>query len=232
MTTSETCPFCITKEHTWLTNWGVPPEKVNNPLIETNNLIVMPDLLPVSDIFHLIIKTVDHKSAFGVSPELDKELSLVLELLEFRTGYPLIVAEHGGSATPSVKSSVQSIHHRHLHVVPGTIDATNVISKVLKNEKIDYQIDKVRSRSPLTNDHLLSESSSGFGYLYIHDYRRNAGLLAPDRSNSFPSQITQRNLAIAYLGEFHNWKELQNSQASQQIAAQRIISTIERCQEK
>ncbi len=142
------------------------------------------------------------------------------------------MAEHGGSGTPSVKSSVQSIHHRHLHVLPGTIDATKVIGEVLNSENIDYQLDKVRFRSPLTNDHLLSESSSGFGYLYIHDYRRNVGLLAPDRSNSFPSQITQRNLALAYLGEFHNWKELHNSQTSQQIAAQRIINTIERCKEK
>ncbi len=137
MTINEACPFCIPKEHTWLTNWGVPPEKVNNPLIETNNLIVMPDLVPVSDIFHLIIKTIDHKSAFGVSPELGRELSLVLELLEFRTGYPLIVAEHGGSGTPSVKSSVQSIHHRHLHVLPGTIDATKVIGEVLNSENIE-----------------------------------------------------------------------------------------------
>ena len=230
--TRENCPFCIPTSHDWLTKWGVSADKENAPILSTERLKVIPDLMPVSDEFHVLITSLDHRHAFASSPELDTELSLILSILEARTGRPLIIAEHGGAEESSVASKVQSIHHRHLHILPGTVDATKIIGGVLKNEGIDYSLGVANTPSPLTNTSLIQVSQNNEGYLYLHDHSRNISLLAPDKDNEFPSQITQRHLAIAYLGEFHNWKELLTSTQSQQIAAKRIISTIERCQEK
>lgn len=228
----DNCPFCIPTSHDWLTKWGVSADRANAPILSTKRLKVIPDLMPVSDEFHVLITSLDHRHAFASSPELDTELKLILSILEVRTGTPLIIAEHGGAEESSVASKVQSIHHRHLHILPATVDATKIIGDVLKNEGIDFSLGGASTPSPLANSALIQVSQSNEGYLYLHDHYSNVSLLAPDKDNQFPSQITQRHLAIAYLGEFHNWKELLASTQSQQIAAQRIISTIERCQEK
>ncbi|MFH1244716.1 MAG: hypothetical protein V1487_04085 [bacterium] len=228
----ENCPFCIPTSHDWLTKWGVSADKANAPILSTERLKVIPDLMPVSDEFHVLITSFDHRHAFASSPELDTELSLIISILEVRTGRPLIIAEHGGVEELGVTSKVQSIHHRHLHILPATVPATQIIADALDKERIKYTLGTAESPSPLANRSLIEVSKGGNGYLYLHDHHRNTSLLAPDRRNKFPSQITQRHLAIAYLGKFHNWKELLESPQSQQIAAQRIISTIERCQEK
>lgn len=228
----ENCPFCIPKTHNWLTEWGVSADKANLPILSSDNLRVIPDLMPISDLFHLLITSLDHRHSFASSPELDAELRLILEIIESRTKTPCLIAEHGGVEELAVVSKVQSIHHRHLHVLPATVDATHIVSNALNKQQISHQLGSADSPSPLTNTNLIEASQSGNGYLYIHDHHRNTSLLAPDKNNEFPSQITQRHLAIAYLGEFHNWKDLLASPKSQQIAAQRILGTIERCQAK
>jgi hypothetical protein len=179
----ESCPFCIPKSHDWLTKWGVSADKANAPILSTERLKVIPDLMPVSDEFHILITSLDHRHAFASSPELDTELSLILSIIEARTGIPLIIAEHGGAEESRVASKVQSIHHRHLHLLPATIDATKIIGDVLKNEGIGYSLGEASTPSPLTNSALIQVSQSNEGYLYLHDHHSNVSLLAPDKDN-------------------------------------------------
>lgn len=214
-----TCPFCVPRKHDWLKKWGVASELANARLVESDHLVATPDLLPINSLFHVLIKSIDHKYAFASSPELDRELRLLLEILTWRTGEKLIIAEHGG-VEGQTASSIQSIHHRHMHILPATVDAVSIVESELTKQGIASGRKKVESLSPLSNKVL---TNTRIGYLYLQDNMSKECLLAPDLEGNFPSQITQKNLALAYTNKFHNWKDLQHSDALQQIAAQRIM---------
>src|SRR5258708_7699873 len=67
------------------------------PILETDNLQVLPDALPVSpDGLHMLVIPHPHKYSFAANPDLGYEVGHVLRELEERIGQPLAIFEHGG----------------------------------------------------------------------------------------------------------------------------------------
>lgn len=201
------------------------------PVLETQSLVVTPDLLPISDEFHLLISSKDHRHAFASSPDLNGELTLIVEELESRLG-PIILIEHGGvdGQGANGRASVQSIDHRHIHVLPAYRDLLPVLSAKLSDLALLHELIEIADSSPLAVAQLTELATRRVGYIYAHSAKEGMALIAPDKQGDLPSQLSQRTLAPLLGKQTVNWKELPEDVSLQAISAERIQVTIERCQ--
>lgn len=227
-----TCKFCCPQPAEYLRNYDLDPLVHSKPLWRTENLVVTTDLLPISDDFHLLITTPEHLHAFATTPSLDPELASLLKIMQDKLG-PLLLIEHGGvdgeSHLVKKRSGVQSIYHRHIHVLPAQDNLLQIISEALDKANILYTLINTNASTPLSIAQLIELGEQKTSYLFAHSLSHRQAILAPDEHNSFPSQISQRALAPILGGQQVNWKKMSESTELQGISAQRIKSTIERC---
>ncbi len=227
---SEKCPFChpeqFIKPH--LAEHGLYPALDKIPVLETDRMVVTPDVLAVSPDFHLILYTrEDHLASFASSPELQEEVGGVLHSLGTTIEKPIIFVEHGGVAGLEKPSTVQTVSHRHAHILPGELRLIDFLGDVLDGMKIDYTRFVSYDSSPLAAMTGFLECQQ-FGYLFAQDINTGRGLVAFDQENIWPSQITQRNVAQLLSGRELNWKIIGEDQELAQLSVQRIISMHER----
>ena len=232
------CLFChpenLPEEYTrHFPDYGLPSRLDLMPVIETETLLVKPDLVPVHPGgLHFLMIPKDHKLAYGEaangSLQLVHDVGWIMRRLEQEFGTKFLYAEHGGGL-PELgyeESKVQSVYHLHAHLVSADgFDLIRYMEDALRvNEGILEMTGNVDSdENPATE---VAQFYTGHPSLYFQLGRR--GLWVEDNGDIYPSQITQRNLSRFY-GPEVDWKTIpQNSQMAR-FSAQRIMSLVSRC---
>ncbi len=188
--------------------------------VETDNVLVIPDLLPVG--IHLLMIIKRHNYSFAAHPELVKEVGSALHQTEQITRTPIVFIEHGGIADGG---SNQSIYHQHAHLFGANgFDLVRFMSNVLNDKQIFYQQFFTPDPSPITN---LGQVYQNKAYLYLQQGHR--GIIAHDPDNSFPSQLAQRNIGWLFENRELDWKQIPHNPELARLSVQKIIELIERC---
>ena len=227
---AEDCPFChpdkFIKPH--FAEYGVCSVLDKIPVLETERIIVTPDVLAVSPEFHLVLFTrEDHLTSFASSPELQEEVGSVLHSLGMSLNQPIVFVEHGGVMGLTKPSTLQTVGHRHAHILPGELRLTDFLGDVLIGMGIDYTTFNSQDTSPLAAISEFPECQQ-YGYLFAQDITTGRGLVAFDRENVWPSQITQKNVARLLSGQELDWKAMQQDPELARLSVQRVVSTHER----
>jgi hypothetical protein len=220
----DNCPFCkpdqFLRPH--FEEFGVPGlDKA--VLIETDNFIVVPDLLPVvpaDEGVHILVCSKSHRCSLGECFAAADEIGGLAYNLEQKFGQPLVIAEHGGFQDGN---NTQSVYHAHAHIV--TKNGKGVLEYMgddLINQGIVYT--SLENLDPSIVLNLCEINPHGEGYLFVQSER--AGLLAEDIDGSFPSQITQRALSRLLSGCELNWKEIPVNGELAKLSVQRVVNLV------
>lgn len=193
------------------------------PLLETDYVKVLPDILPVSqEGIHFLMVPKIHRYSYAAFPEFSSHVGFVLHEVGAMAGEEMAFFEHGG-VKDNGKS--QSVYHAHAHMISTQgKDVLRYMSDALTNEGIQYQWIETPDESPIAN---LQQVFQNAGYLYVQ--RGRMGIIAHDYNDSFPSQLTQRNMSKLYSGRELNWKETYKDDELAVLSCKRIFNIIERC---
>lgn len=232
----ENCPFCTPENfiRPHFTEYGVDPRLDKTPVVEMDNLVVTPDVLPASPDFHLIVYTrEDCKVSFASSPELWSEMGEVLFQLEDLLNKPLFFVEHGGfsgnSKSGAGTSKVQTVSHRHAHLFPYELRLADYMHDALDEMKIENNRFTNGSYSPLLTMDKLPECRRN-SYLFAQEVKEGGrGLVAYDRENIWPSQITQKNISDLLSGRELDWKLIEEDDELARTSVRRVLNIIEKC---
>lgn len=170
----------------------------NQPLLESENFLVVPSLGSLVEGWTLMLPK-QHYLCFGaLSSELDKEAeklqSEVKRLLRSKFAEPLVVFEHGPSATKHGTGC--GVDHAHRHIVPISCDLQALSASLLPMGA---------EWVPAGQEACVAAYHSGLDYLFLKQEGKQSVLSV---SADFGSQVFRKAIAI-YLGkpdEF-NWRE-------------------------
>ena len=221
------CRFCSPNNASWehFEEYGKSPlDKVR--LHESANLVVLPDILPVSPKFHGLIVPREHRLALASLFQLNQEVGQTLHRVEKLIGRPLVFFEHGGASERN--GGIQSVFHAHGHLISTEKDirVLDYMKDVLLRMGIQCLGLEDLDPSPISN--IRKAAKKDCGYLYIQMGRQ--GLMAYDKEDTFPSQITQRAMS-RFLNSGHelDWKRIDQDEELARLSVARIASVIKSC---
>lgn len=195
------------------------------PILETPNLIVKPDILPVDpDGLHFLVVPKRHKYSFAASPDIAQEVGAVRREMEDKTGEALVYFEHGGVEEGNKNMSV---YHQHAHMIPARgNDVLAYMGDRLRALALPHQFIATPDESPVIN---LQALFRGHPYVYIQQGRY--GLWAESPDDQFPSQIAQRGMSALLSGWEIDWKQITQSEEHAKLSVARIAQALERCRQ-
>jgi len=202
-------------------------------LRETDELVVVPDALPVGEGRHVLIIPKTHDFSYpsmhnGHGERVGEELAGLLKTMKtdfFPEGY--VYFEHG-SYNPG--SNVQSIYHTHGHMVGTQHDTLPSIENKIRASGLNF------FRISTDENYLKKVNSlaNGYSFLFIRQ-GTEAILVVEDENNArLPSQFSQRNLHLLTRQDsnpFWDWKSMlngsRNCEETMRIAVTRTAHLIE-----
>ncbi len=222
------CVFCNPKESVFPHFQKYGRDRIDLAhLLETDNVVLKPDILPSSPDGHFLVIPKEHNLSFASLPHLAGEVGNMIYEAEQIIKRPLVFFEHGSIHEGS---KVQSVYHQHGHLIPdGSIDMLAYMCDSLKKMNIQYDVVDTADLSPIIN---LQKVCKGFNYLYVQQGR--VGLIAHDSkdgksADTFPSQITQRKVSELLWHKPLDWKKISCSPELAKLSVSTIAHIVDEC---
>jgi diadenosine tetraphosphate (Ap4A) HIT family hydrolase len=225
------CPFCqpnnFIRPH--FEEYGLRRNIDKALLFETDGLVVMTDILPVSERGHLLIVSKEHGYSLRSTIGIENELGSLLNRIETHFDGAAVFCEHGGSATSN--GEIQSVLHTHGHLI--FVKPEGRLMDYFSDElnRLDVPFSRLEGldQSPVVNLKRLGELEAG--YFFVQFGRE--GLFASDAGEVFPSQTAQTAMSgLLNNGKILNWKEMFGREEFERLSCQRVTSIVGQCEAK
>lgn len=195
------------------------------PLIDTEHMLVLPDILPVNPDGHAILIPKAHILSLAQWDGFSEETGKLIYQVEEKLKFPLTIFEHGGVS--EIGNTHQSKVHAHMHLIANRQDF-NIIELMkyfFKNKGIFWQEIALTDSSPPRN---LRHLFQGRGYIYVQQGR--SALIAHENGTKFPSLVTQGLTSVIYSNRELNWKTISKDSELAKLSIQRIVDIRKKCQ--
>jgi diadenosine tetraphosphate (Ap4A) HIT family hydrolase len=205
-------------------------------LIEGTEIILMPDISPLTEGHLLLISKRHYQSWAQVADSTRKEAEIFLrKIMDSYTGiYPhqsILIFEHGPGEIDGQQhscGSCASINHAHMHLVP-IPDKTQLICTILADQiekKVELKKIPFSSAKPIYSLNSITKKQP---YLFIFDCLLKKGFifLQEDGTSTIPSQFLRMLLATMVFGvkiedrsywDWHDFAVLHTTKAEISIA--------------
>ena len=197
------------------------------PIYNSEQITVIPDVLPGNPNFHGLIVPKIHKHAFAQISNLQNEVGEIACRFERLFNRPPAFFEHGGGSKQQ-ESNIQSVYHEHMHALdPEGLDVIPIMAHFLSQQGIRPRIFNYWDQSDPSPIFELKGLYRGYPYLYVKHGRW--GLWIDDPDDNLPSQLTQRFMHSVFSGTTElNWKEIPVNGEFEKLSVHRIKNMIDR----
>lgn len=200
-------------------------------LFESKNLRVIPDSFPVrsSGQHALIVDSSSHAGAYAHPEDLGAEVEYVIHRLRQESKGPVIVGEHGAGLPQfgHAKAKIQSILHRHLHLIWGDGNGRDPIRFMLEFLREKGWFPTSIDMRDVNTVSILKKLYSGNPYLFLSDGSR--GIWLEDPADAMPSMTIQGGLGENYSGRALSWKKIPEDPILAREATARIMNLMSLC---